>query len=118
MDAQRKLDGVNLLQLLTGKASAAPHEALYWRLGGMMAIRKGDWKLVKMSDDAFQADPAVLADLSGAELYNLKEDIGEKRNLAATHPEKVRELVAAWQQWNKDLARPLWPPPRPPAGAP
>src|SRR5829696_3020243 len=25
----------------------APHDALYWRLGGMMAIRKGDWKLVK-----------------------------------------------------------------------
>lgn len=118
---QRQLDGVNLLPLLTEKVSAPTHDALYWRLGGMMAIRKGDWKLVKMSDEAFLADPAVLADLTGVELYNLKEDIGETKNLAAVHPEKVKELTEAWQRWNKELARPLWPPPprppRPPAGA-
>lgn len=108
---QWRLDGVNLLPLLTGKVSAPPHEALYWRLGGMMAIRKGDWKLLKMSDDAFQADPRVLEDLTGVELYNLKDDIGEKNDLAAAHPEKVKELVEAWQRWNKELARPLWPAP-------
>ncbi len=110
---QWQLDGVNLLPLLSEKASGPPHDALYWRLGGMMAIRKGDWKLLKMSDDAFQADPAVLEDLTGVELYNLKEDIGETRDLARLHPEKVKELTEAWQRWNKGLARPLWPPPRP-----
>ena len=108
---QWRLDGVNLLPLAAGEVSAPPHEALYWRLGGMMAIRKGDWKLMKMSDEAFLADPSVLEPLTEPALYNLKDDIGETKNLAASHPEKVRELTALWQQWNKDLARPLWPPP-------
>jgi hypothetical protein len=37
----------------------------------MMVIRKGDWKLLKMGDDAFQADLSVLNGLTGVELYNL-----------------------------------------------
>jgi arylsulfatase A-like enzyme len=117
IQSQWRLDGVNLLPLATGKTSSPPHDALYWRLGGMMAIRKGDWKLVKMSDDAFRQDPSVLADLTGVELYNLKEDIGEKKNLAAVRPEKVKELAEAWQRWNKELSPPSWPPP-PGLGAP
>ncbi|MDQ2920224.1 MAG: sulfatase [Acidobacteriota bacterium] len=108
---QWKLDGVNLLPFLTGKMSGRPHEALYWRLGENMAIRKGDWKLVKTSERPLQdVDPGVFNDLSGAELYNLADDIGEKMNLAAAHPEKVKELGAAWQRWNKELVKPLWPP--------
>ena len=39
-----KLDGVNLLPHLKGQASAAPHDALYWRSFGQTAVRKGDWK--------------------------------------------------------------------------
>jgi arylsulfatase A-like enzyme len=103
-----KLDGVNLLPFLTGKTTGTPHEALYWRLGGMMAIRKGDWKLVKTREGALRdVDPAVLSNLSSAELYNLADDIGESKNLAATRPDKVRELSEAWQRWNKELVRPL-----------
>jgi hypothetical protein len=52
----------------------------------------------------------VLSDLSSAELYNLADDIGETKNLAAAHPEKAKELADAWQQWNKALVRPLWTP--------
>lgn len=108
---QSKFDGVNLLPFLTGKRSDRPHEALFWRLGRHMAIRKGDWKLVKTHEGRLQAaDPAVFEDLSGAELYNLTDDIGEQRNLAAARPEKVRELGAVWQQWNKELVKPLWGP--------
>ena len=103
------IDGVNLLPYLTGNTSGRPHEALYWRLGGTMAIRKSDWKLVKMSADGHMQDPAVLSDLSGAELYNLKDDIAETRNLAAARPDKVKELAADWQRWNKDLQKPRWP---------
>jgi arylsulfatase A-like enzyme len=104
-----KLDGVDLLPFLTGKAPGLPHDALYWRLGGMMAIRKGDWKLVKTSEGPFRdTDPAVLSDLSAAELYNLADDIGETKNLAASHPERVKELAEAWQRWNGTLVRPLW----------
>ena len=106
-----KLDGVNLLPFLTGKSSGPPHEALYWRLGWHMAIRKGDWKLVQTMDGPLKvADPSTFSDLANAQLYNLAEDIGEKKNLAAIHPEKVKELAADWQRWNKELAKPIWPP--------
>jgi len=44
----------------------------------------------------------------GAELYNLKADIGEKNNLAATSPEKVKQLAAAWDAWNVDNIDPTW----------
>ena len=102
------LDGVNLLPFLTSSDAGTPHEALYWRLGDHMAIRMGDWKLVKTHEGPLGNDPSVLSDLSGAELYNLAEDIGEARNLAASRPDKVRELSEAWQRWNRQLAQPLW----------
>ncbi len=106
-----RLDGVNLLPYLTGKNSGQPHQGLYWRLGENMAIRKGDWKLVKTDELPLQAvNPSFYNDLTGAELYNLADDIGETKNLAAAHPDKVKELTLDWQQWNKELAQPLWAP--------
>jgi arylsulfatase A-like enzyme len=108
-----EFDGVNLLPYVTQQARGEPHDALYWRLGGMMAIRRGEWKLVKTREGPLiDVDPSVLSDLSEAGLYNLSEDIGETRNLAAQRPEKVKELGAAWQQWNRGLAKPLWAPQR------
>jgi arylsulfatase A-like enzyme len=106
-----RLDGVNLLPFLTGRVSGSPHEGLYWRLGALMAIRRGDWKLVKMEEGPLRDDVGALDDLAGAELYNLRDDIGETRNLAAAFPEKSKELGAAWQRWSTDLAKPRWPPP-------
>ena len=38
---------MNLLPLLTGEKTGAPHYVLYWRLGRPMAIRMGDYKLVR-----------------------------------------------------------------------
>ena len=108
----KALDGINLLPFLSGKRSSRPHETLYWRAGGMMAIRKGDWKLARNSDNAFREEPIVLNDLSVLELYNLKDDLGETKNLASANPEKVKELAGDWTQWTKSLAKPgwVWPP--------
>ena len=106
-----KLDGVDLMPFLTGRATGAPHDALYWRLGAMMAIRKGDWKLVQATDGPLRgADSATFNDLSSAGLYHLASDIGETNNVAAANPDTVKELAAAWQQWNRQLATPLWGP--------
>ena len=117
VSAGKSLDGVDLLPFLTGAAMGTPHETLYWRLGGMMAIRHGDWKLVKSRIGRFvDGDPAALSDLTGAELYNLADDIGESKNLASAQPEKVKELGDRWQQWNKQLMKPLWGPPPGPGG--
>ena len=108
---QWRLDGVNLLPFLTGKMSGQPHDVLYWRLGQNMAIRKGDWKLVKTTEGPLkEVDPSTFNDLSGAELYNLADDMSERRNLAASHPKKLKDLAAAWQRWNKTLPKPLWSP--------
>ena len=112
-----KLDGVNLLPHLRGEAAEPPHAALYWRDGGQMAVRVGDWKLVKSSpgkgqdgDGGEAAARRGKATVAGATLFNLKDDGGEQTDLAAQHPEKVQELAAAWQKWNAELADPLWGP--------
>jgi arylsulfatase A-like enzyme len=102
--ADAKLDGVNLVPYINDEHSTAPHEALCWRFGPQMAIRKGDWKLVKY-------DPVVDGQrgrATEAKLYNLAEDIGEARDLAAQRPEKAAELQADWEQWNELNAPPLW----------
>ena len=112
LDAKTKLDGVNLLPFLNGKRSGSPHETLYWRLGALMAIRKGDWKLLKMSEEGFHQDPVPLTDLTTVELYNLKDDIGETNNLASKQPRKVRELADEWTRWTKGLSAPGWEAPR------
>lgn len=110
-----KLDGVDLLPHLRGDKKGAPHEALYWRFGGQMAIRQGDWKLVKVPDTEKGARPGATrretASVENAHLYNLADDVGEKTDLAEKHPEKVKELAAAWQRWNAELAKPAWGPP-------
>jgi arylsulfatase A-like enzyme len=80
------------------------------KAGPFLAIRKGDWKLVKTQEGPLPPDPSVLDDLSTAELYDLSADIGETRNLAATNPAKAKELAEEWQRWNRGLAKPLWSP--------
>jgi arylsulfatase A-like enzyme len=104
-----KLDGVNLLPHLEGKTTAAPHANLYWRFGPQWAIRQGDWKLVAARDPDAQ-QPGLLQDLkvTAPLLFNLKDDIGESKDLAAANPEKAKALKAAWDAWNKELAPPAW----------
>ena len=112
-----KFDGVNLLPYLRGEKADAPHDALYWRFGGQWAVRVGDWKLVKTAAgrDRTEAGGAASrrekATVEGAKLYNLKDDIGEKTDLAGTKPEKAKELAATWQKWNAELMDPRWGPP-------
>ena len=74
----------------------------------MVALRQGDWKLVRMHDGPPREDPSPLSDLAVAELYNLKDDIGETRNLAAAHPEKVKERARVWLSWSAQMEKPRW----------
>jgi arylsulfatase A-like enzyme len=105
-----KIDGVNLLPYLTGDKSGPPHEALYWRFGQQIAIRMGDWKLVKGvgSRGIEGIEQRGAANIEGVELYNLAQDIGEKDNLAEKDPAKLKELAAAWEKWNSQLIDPKW----------
>jgi arylsulfatase A-like enzyme len=108
-----KLDGVNLLPYLQGDKSGPPHQALYWRFGPQIAIRMGDWKLVKAPGGGAEGgESGGKATTDGAQLYNLSKDISEQNNLADKEPEKVKELSAAWNKWNADLVEPAWRPVR------
>ncbi|MBC7821216.1 MAG: sulfatase [Planctomycetaceae bacterium] len=94
-------DGLSLVPLLrqTGELHRTelfwhyPHHQHY-QLGGTMpyaAIRSGDFKLIEFFNDKH------------AELYNLREDIGEQRDLAATMPKKVEELRARLHAWHQEV---------------
>lgn len=115
-----KLDGVNLLPFLTSANAGTPHEALYWRFGQQLAIRQGDWKLVKGNAPGRNlgaaAGPDAVATTEGAELYHLATDIGETNNLATKEPAKFRELADAWNAWNVGLVPASWTPPAQQAG--
>ncbi len=106
--ADRKLEGVNLLPYVAGEKKHAPHDALYWRFGTQMAIRAGDFKLVRYDTNVDTLTGARNQPPSSLKLYNLAADVHEDHDLAATMPEKVKELQAKWDDWNARNAKPLW----------
>jgi arylsulfatase A-like enzyme len=115
-----QLDGVNLLPYLEGKNAAAPHDALYWRFGTQWAVRQGNWKLVAGLDyDANPLPPPQpnLLKPTAPQLYNLADDPGETKDLAAAQPERVRALKAAYDKWNAQNKEPSWVPNPNPAKA-
>jgi arylsulfatase A-like enzyme len=58
-------------------------------------VRKGNWKLHQYFEDG------------GLELYNLKEDIGEKVNLADSIPQKTQELLKTLEEWREITGAPV-----------
>jgi arylsulfatase A-like enzyme len=89
------LDGRDIWPVLTHGATS-PHAEEVTLCGtsqGKMAIRMGDWKLL------VQGEGKKNAQKNGSpELYNLAEDIGEKNDLTASHPDKVKELLANYEE--------------------
>jgi arylsulfatase A-like enzyme len=100
LDPAWKLDGVDLMPYVTGKVKDPPHPMLYWRFGEQWAVRKGDFKLVASAVDGVKM----------VKLYNLTDDVGEAKDLAAEMPDKVKELRAEWEKWNAGNIDPLWVP--------
>ena len=95
--ADRTIDGVNQLDCIVGNAKSARSTYLYNPGSASVqssilrgnAIREGDWKLISpLNVMQFLEDGGT----GEWELYNLREDIGEKKNLAQQHPEKVERL--------------------------
>jgi arylsulfatase A-like enzyme len=62
-------------------------DALFWEHEGNAAIRVSDWKLVRLGRNG------------PWELYDLKADRTELHNLAAEHPERVKDMAATWEAW-------------------
>ena len=102
--ANLKLDGLSLVSFLKG-GPAPKREFFFWELHAgspltaMQAVRFGDWKGVKNR-------PAA-----PIELYNLREDSGEKTNVADSHPDLVEKAGNLMRQAHVD--DPNWPMQRP-----
>ncbi|MEN6338003.1 MAG: arylsulfatase [Phycisphaerales bacterium] len=75
------------------------HEFIYFHHLDNRAIRVGDWKLVAKGKDG------------PWELYDLKTDRCEQKNLADRHPDKVRELSTLWQSCEDRFRTQAGPPP-------
>lgn len=95
-------DSYSMLPLIKGKKDADIRESIvHHSVDGSFAIRKGDWKLIFSPGSAGWSYPTLQEikqgnlDLPPMQLYNLKEDITETKNLIAGHPEKAAELKEA-----------------------
>jgi arylsulfatase A-like enzyme len=97
------LDGVSLVPLLMeGKPLAA--RPLFWGHGGRFAVREGAWKLlVNQPPDGAAKMKAKASTTPAVSLYHLSDDLGEKNNLAAGEPERVKRLQAMLATWRKDV---------------
>jgi arylsulfatase A-like enzyme len=106
--ANQPLDGESLAPLFRDPAASLKREAIYqhfpgylgagadtWRTTPVSLVEVGDWKLMEFLEDG------------RLELYNLKEDIGESKNLAASMPEKAKELHAKLQSWREAIKAPM-----------
>ena len=96
---EAKLDGRSLIGLLRNQTPLG-REAVYWhypnyawhrgnRLGS--AVRMGSYKLIERFDDG------------SLELYNLKSDLGEKKNLAGSEPDRARRMLHHLRAWRKEV---------------
>jgi arylsulfatase A-like enzyme len=81
-----QLDGADLMPLLTGKTNGLPRQALFWAFGGQSAVRNGPWKL-------------ITTQTSGEFLFNLDDDLSEKKNRLQEYPEIAAELKADLAKW-------------------
>ena len=90
MPTDRVIDGKNIAPLLLGKPGAkTPHDRFFYQQGGRIAaVRSGNWKLFVKG-----------------ELYNLENDLGEKKNVAKANLAVVKKLQGLLTDFRKDLAK-------------
>jgi arylsulfatase A-like enzyme len=94
--------------LTSGGTRAPERVALYWHFPGYLgagrdawrttpagAIRAGDWKLVEFFEDG------------RLELYNLRDDLSQKTNLAEKMPDRTKELYAKLVAWRRAVNAPM-----------
>ena len=105
----RKLDGINLLPVLAGKAEVDSSRVFGWRrrdwgaTGNYLrqeAYRSGDWKLIRTFK--YLREKRWSAEYKD-ELFNLRKDLGETENLSETLPGKYREMKRSFDRWKSEV---------------
>ena len=108
------IDGKDAWPLISGKSDQSPQDAyfFYYHTNELQGVRKGPWKLyfphryrsLNGRPGGTGGFPAKYDyNAMGLELYNLESDISETKNIAAFHPDIVRELSALGQQCREEL---------------
>ena len=64
---------------------------LFWEYNSNYAVRKNNWKLLKLIKN------------NKIELYDLSNDLQEKNDVSALHPDLVKELINEIEKWKKDI---------------
>ncbi|MCW5758988.1 MAG: sulfatase-like hydrolase/transferase, partial [Phenylobacterium sp.] len=94
----RKIDGVDLLPFVQGKAQGRPHQTLFWRSGQYKVVLDGDWKL-----QSSEAQKKVW-------LYNLAADPTERVELSKAEPARTQAMLALLKaQDANENVKPMWP---------
>ncbi|MCE9552383.1 MAG: sulfatase [Planctomycetes bacterium] len=109
---EHKIDGLDIWPLLSGeKGAKSPHEALFFYYGrnNLEAMRSGQWKL-HFPHGYLSARPGRDGTAGGNKraniglaLYDLSSDIGEKKDVAAEHPDVVERLKKLADAMREDL---------------
>jgi arylsulfatase len=89
------IEGKNLMPVLNNQSASVrgPDEWTGWELFGNRAIRQGDWKLLWMCKPFGASD---------WQLFNLRTDPGETRDVAAEHKDIRDAMVKHWEEYVKD----------------
>ena len=99
-------DSVSILPLLEGKKTTVREVVVHHSFCGRFAIRKGEWKMIfcpgsgGFSEITFEQ--ARMNGMAKFQLYNIKDDVGEKRNLYGTRPDVEAELTSILQTYIDD----------------
>ena len=80
----------SFVSLLQEKDSWDEERTMFWEHENGKAVRKGNWRLTALANGGWQ-------------LFDLAHDLSETNNVAAEHPDKVRELKTLWNQWAKSV---------------
>ncbi|MEM7601119.1 MAG: sulfatase/phosphatase domain-containing protein, partial [Verrucomicrobiota bacterium] len=104
------VDGKSISKVVSG-SEESPHEEVYWRLGAnpeksKWVVRKGDWKLLGNTVEVVAPDDSEPLTAEDRELFlvNLKEDVGERRNVKEHYPERVEEMLRIRAEFESSLA--------------
>lgn len=84
-DAPTGIDGLSLAPELLGKGKQPAHAAMYWELNRKLAVREGNWKLVRNYQRQTKSWKT--------ELFDLEADVGEEHDLFAKNPAVAKRLI-------------------------
>ncbi|MEM6279846.1 MAG: sulfatase-like hydrolase/transferase [Verrucomicrobiota bacterium] len=105
------VDGKSIASVVAKASAESPHREMYWRLGGnpknaKWVVREGDWKLLGNTVEMVTPEDCEPLTQEDQELFlaNLKEDVGERKNLREIHPEVVDRLLQIRERFESSLA--------------